>query len=153
MTLEERLENWGDCMRRRRTPQTVDSKERDWRSPQGNHWNPPGAPVQPVSVDERAARMIDAQEMDRVISGLPQAHRMVLRAEYVGLLALDQMLRIARTYGGFKVPTKDDVRAMLHLARCMLERRLSMPAVFRQPRERDRALPKRNNSDMETESY
>jgi hypothetical protein len=140
-------------MRRRRAPQSVESKERDWRSPQRGHWEAPPVTQNFVSVNERAALLQDALEVDRVISGLPLAHRIILRAEYVARLDLKSMLRIARRHGGFVSPKAADVTAMLGLARAMLAKRLRLPAVFRQPAQRREPSYLRNTSGCETEQY
>lgn len=128
-TLEDRLTNWARCMRIRRQAHETPSKEADYRSPQRNHWNPPGAPAGPAGQADHA----DARIIDGAVSALPLRYNVVLRAHYIGGSKPQRMLALARQFG-FTRPTHSDVDAMLAMGRAMLAKQLELPAVVRKER-------------------
>lgn len=128
-SLEDRLLNWAKAMRLRRSAHETPSKEADYRSPQRNHWYPPGAPAAPASQADHA----DARIIDRAIAALPMRYNVVLRAHYLGGGKPQRMQALARQLG-FTRPTMADVDAMLAMGKAMLARQLELPAVVRKER-------------------
>lgn len=129
MNLEDRLANWARCMRIRRQAHETPSKESDYRSPQRDHWLPPGSPVIPTGQADHA----DARIIDGAVSALPLRYNVVLRAHYIGGSKPQRMLALARQFG-FTRPTHGDVDAMLAMGRAMLAKQLELPAVVRKER-------------------
>lgn len=132
-TLEERLENWGSCLRQRRKAHETPSKESSYRCPQGSHWTLPGAPGAPGTPQD----MRDALVIDGAVSALPLNYHAVLRAFYVGQGRMHMMVRWARKIG-FHGAGPREVDAMLDQARALLAAKLLEPACERKERARAR---------------
>ena len=154
MLIEDRLENWGAYMRNKRSPDEVDSKERDYEPGPRIQWEEPGLPeiVTFLTAEERDGNLLDALEIDRAIAGLPIQYAAALEAYYVERLDLGLTLKLMRKVSNFRRPGQGEAVAWLNMAKTLLTKRLELPAVFRQSPDRARPVI-RTTSDAETDDY
>ena len=144
--LVERCDNWGACLRASLTVSVaklpgkgaryfarIGSYEQAYRSPQRNHWAPPGATAAPDQAD-----VLDAQEVESAVCLLDLYHHTVLRGWHVYRLAEPTVLRLAAKASGTARGRNSGWDATLSMAYGLLADALLVPAVFRRERARER---------------
>lgn len=129
MALEERLENWGDCLRWRKRQRQASSFEGGYRSPQGRHWEwLQTAPKAPVSLNAA-----DAMVVNRAWQAMPDAyHSALLGAWYVNRWAERHCVIVAREAAGEERTRRPigDFEASIAMARALIAEQLALPAVI-----------------------
>jgi hypothetical protein len=147
--LEIRLENWGRVMRSRRRSGQASSKEGQYRCPQRNHHEPPGAPSAIViSTSDRD----DAELIESAVCLLQLRYHAILRAWYVNHSRPEVMVRLASKLG-FYSPSMRDVDAALAMGKALLIKNLDIPHVVRKERAKqwiDRIIQAERIADKET---
>lgn len=131
MTLIERLDNWGAVQRGGGRIGETASVEGEYRSPQ--HWHALGAPVTRAPVDP-----LDAAEIEGAVCTIDIYHHTILRAWHVCLYAEPRCLRLAAKAAGQPRGKSRGFDASLTMAYALLSTALTMPAVIRKARARDR---------------
>lgn len=149
--LEARCDNWGEIMRWRQRasvainggstkgpPQkhffaTIGSFEAGYRSPQSEHWNYGSAPTEAPDPDP-----IDADEIEQAVQAITVYHHAILRYTHVNRLDAPIVLRLAAKAGRQRRSMLTGYLPTLHMAYGLLREALSLPAVVRKARARER---------------